>query len=117
MDDKKGLPFRDNSWRERRRDPKTTFTRQKTIKQICAAEAASGNPYNYQSVEAPPSTRPIIKYCDITGYPVIPSLTKEQVPRPSERVDLLRQGGVLLHKAAEQAYDRELPIYPEAAKS
>jgi hypothetical protein len=80
MDDKKSLTFRDDSWRERRRDPKTTFTRQKTIKQICAAEAASGYAYNYQSIEAPPSVRPAIKYCDITGYPVPTKTILEQVP-------------------------------------
>lgn len=83
MDDKKSLPFRDNDWRERRKDPKSNFARQKTIKQICAAEASSGYAYNYQSVEAPPSVKPPIKYCDITGYPVLPFLMQSKYRDPA----------------------------------
>lgn len=67
---KKNLPFKNPNWKERRREIKSHSVRQKNIKQICANEALSGNAYNYQSIEAPPSTKPPIKYCDITGYPV-----------------------------------------------
>lgn len=80
------LPFKNKAWLEKKQKQKkakassgigsraTALSSSKNIRQLLSecpkpSLVIKNNQYNYLSIEAPPSLRPIKKYCDVTGLP------------------------------------------------
>jgi len=63
-------PFKSAEWLQKKKEHKAVkhSKQNKNLKQICSNELTNSQRINYLHLDAPAPTKPVKKYCDITGF-------------------------------------------------